>query len=203
MSKITIEQVEKLQARANVSIEEAKDALENCDGDILEALIQLEKEGKTAAPGSGAYSTNGNAQEQNEQGSYSQGSPHIDYGQGNGQYKESDFSKQAKSVWQSFLGLLRKGNTNHFVVSKNQEEVIRMPITLLVLLLLIFNGAALIALLIFLFLGFKYSFDGPNMGKQSINNVMNTASDVAEDIKDSVKNSTAAADEGQNDNESE
>ncbi len=208
MSKITIEQVEKLQQRANVTYEEAKDALEKNDGDILEALIQLEKDGKTTQPGGGAYSTNGqtgsdpgynnnqgssgqnNQYNQNQnQNNYNQSGPNMNYNQRPRQ--ESDFSKQAKSVWRSFLDLLHKGNINHFVVSKHDNEVIRMPINILIILLIIFNGAALIALIIFLFLGFKYSFDGPNLGKDSINNVMNSASDTAENIKENVKNSTA------------
>ncbi|MDR2615905.1 MAG: ubiquitin, partial [Oscillospiraceae bacterium] len=46
----TLEQVEKLRERANVSFEEAKAALDEADGDLLDALILLEKQGKTAAP---------------------------------------------------------------------------------------------------------------------------------------------------------
>ncbi|MDY5103377.1 MAG: UBA/TS-N domain protein, partial [Agathobacter sp.] len=37
------EKVEKLKERANVTYEEAKQALEACDWDILEAMIYLEK----------------------------------------------------------------------------------------------------------------------------------------------------------------
>lgn len=230
MSKITIEQVEKLQSRANVSYEEARDALEKCDGDILEALIQLEKDGKTAKPGGGAYSTNNQAgpdpygdnsscgqnQDQNsgyrnyqgsqynngpsggqggQNGQGNQGGPQMNYQQG--QYRESDFSKQAKSVWKSFLELLHKGNINHFVIRKNGQEVVRMPINILVILLIIFNAAALIALIVFLFFGFRYSFEGPARGNQSFNDVMDSASSTADDIKENVKN--AASDDQNSD----
>jgi hypothetical protein len=54
---ITIEQVEKLVKLSGVSFEEAKQALEAADGDILEAIIALEQEGKTAKQ-TGAYNTN-------------------------------------------------------------------------------------------------------------------------------------------------
>ena len=47
MNNITLEQVEKLRAHANVSFEDARDALEKAGGDMLEAIIRLEKEGKT------------------------------------------------------------------------------------------------------------------------------------------------------------
>ena len=48
-----LEKVEKLRQRADVSYEEAKEALESCDWDILDALILLESQGKVKAPASG------------------------------------------------------------------------------------------------------------------------------------------------------
>ena len=44
--KITIEKVEKLMDKADVSYEVANEALEKAGGDIIEAIISLEKEGK-------------------------------------------------------------------------------------------------------------------------------------------------------------
>ena len=41
------EKVEKLRERADVSYEEAKEALENSNWDILDAMIYLEQNGKT------------------------------------------------------------------------------------------------------------------------------------------------------------
>ncbi len=43
MGNITLEQVDLLIQRANVSYTEAKEALEQCDGDVVEALLYLEK----------------------------------------------------------------------------------------------------------------------------------------------------------------
>lgn len=40
---ITIEQIDELRKRLDVSYEEAKEALEACNGDMLEAIIYLEK----------------------------------------------------------------------------------------------------------------------------------------------------------------
>ena len=51
------EKVEKLREKANVSYEEAKEALERSNGDILDAMILLEKEGKTKKAGAESYST--------------------------------------------------------------------------------------------------------------------------------------------------
>lgn len=42
----SIEQIDLLRKRANINYEEAKKILENCNGDIVEALIYLEKNKK-------------------------------------------------------------------------------------------------------------------------------------------------------------
>lgn len=52
---ITIEQVEELRKRVNVSYEEAKLALEEVNGDILEAVINLEKKNKITPPEGGGF----------------------------------------------------------------------------------------------------------------------------------------------------
>ena len=44
---INLEQIDELRKRTNVSYQDTKKALEECNGDILEALIYLEKQKKT------------------------------------------------------------------------------------------------------------------------------------------------------------
>lgn len=51
------EKVEKLREHANVTYEEAKEALENSNWDILDAMIYLEKNGKTRESQRAEYST--------------------------------------------------------------------------------------------------------------------------------------------------
>lgn len=54
MATITLEQVDLLMQRANVSYTEAKEALERCNGDVVEALLYLEKAEKINPPKSAA-----------------------------------------------------------------------------------------------------------------------------------------------------
>ena len=55
---VTLEQVEALRARAEVSYEEARAALEDSGGDLLDALISLERAGKLRPDGArGAFFT--------------------------------------------------------------------------------------------------------------------------------------------------
>ena len=48
-------------------------------------------------------------------------------------------------------------------------------------------GTVLFALAIGLFCGLRYSFRGPNLGKESINNAMNRAADAAESVKNEIR----------------
>ena len=53
-----IEMVEKLMAKANASYAEAKQALENNNWDMLDALIELERQGKVrSGAGTASYTT--------------------------------------------------------------------------------------------------------------------------------------------------
>ena len=52
-----LEKVERLRERADVSYEEAKKALEECNGDLLDAMVYLEKQGKVKKPGKTSYTT--------------------------------------------------------------------------------------------------------------------------------------------------
>ncbi len=56
--EITLEQVEKVRGCTGVSYEEAKAALEECGGSVLDAVILLEQRGK-AGGGPAGYSTRG------------------------------------------------------------------------------------------------------------------------------------------------
>lgn len=53
MAEITLEQVEKLRARCDLGYEEARALLEQCNGSVLDALIELERQGRATSPDSG------------------------------------------------------------------------------------------------------------------------------------------------------
>jgi hypothetical protein len=238
---ITIEQVEQLTSRTGVSYADAKAALEAADGDLLEALIALERDGKTGHQ-SAAYSTNGavpqpygagGADGQGDGGSgfgngdgggrgrgggagsdFGQGGSAGTggsfgpdgagragggYGSGGGSYGAgnpySDAYKQNTSgfgdvlgkLWQGIVNLFHHGNINHFEVFHRGQNIISIPTTVLVLLLIFGFWFVLPAIVIGLFFGCRYRFRGPDLGRDSINKAMDTAGDTAESIKQSVK----------------
>lgn len=161
------EMVETLREKANVSYEEAKQALEASNWDLLDAILLLESEGKIASETS-SYSTRA-AQSPCEEEE---------------RPRHRGFHNGMKWLARSLGKLLRIGNTNSIVISRCDQELFSLPITVFVILLLCSVWTILIAMLISLFFGVRYSFIGPNLGKESINRVMDKASDMAENVKE-------------------
>lgn len=167
-----LEKVEKLRERANVTYEEAKKALEEHDGDLLEAMIALEKEGKTKQPKQESYSTT-----YEKQASYTNVKDKVD-----NQFKEETrtFGSKIKHLAQI---LWEKGSANYFLMKRHDEIVIRVPVWVFVVVLLFAWHTVLPLMLISLFFGCKYEFVGED-DLNSINKAFDKAGKMADKAKD-------------------
>ncbi len=178
----TLEQVEKLCAKANISYEEAKTALDATNGDLLEAIIYLEKQGKVQAPtGGGYYSSEKKADISAESGK--ENHQHTNHNSDN---KENSFISFIKNAWELCLKMIRKGNRNSFIVLKDEETKASFPITVLVLLLIFAFWVTIPLIIIGLFFDLRYRFIGPDFNSSNINDAMNSAADAAENLKKSM-----------------
>ena len=177
---ITLEQVEKLKERANVSYEDARSALEYTDGDLLEAVIYLERQGKIVSPETGSYNTqHGPHGHRHKEGDrFGEDRPY--------EYHGPTIGQQLRYFWRKFCELVRKTNANQFEVSRDGRSLISMPVTLLIISILCFFWVTLPLLIIALFFGCRYRFVGPDFGKDAINNVMDQVANTADDLKRSV-----------------
>ena len=209
---ITLEQVEKLRERANVSYEDARAALESTDGDLLEAVIFLEKQGKIAGPEMSSYNTRTGG-ERDGYDAYDGQKGKRNYhrrGQPYGYEQREQYKRQGPTIgeqmhyfWEKLCELVKKTNTNQFEVNKDGRSVISMPVTLLIVSLIFFFWVTVPLLVIALFFGCRYRFAGPDFGKVTINDVMDQAADTAENIKRSVmtEQSTSQSPGNSDDNE--
>ena len=150
------EMVETLRAKANVTYEEAKAALEASDWDMLDALVLLESEGKVnSVP---EFST---------------------------KEKADETCRSARKVKGSLSNLgawLRKmitlGNQNQFVISRKGAEMVAMPITVMALLMVLVWPFSLIVLFAGFLLGTRYAFRGPDINA-TVSDFVNKAQDKA------------------------
>ena len=168
-----LEQVERLREKANVSYDDAKIALDATNGDLLDAIIYLEKEGKVSAPAGGGYynsqKSGGVSDEQTVKGQKAN----------NG----DSFLELMKRFGRFCAKLINKGNTNTFEVTKGGEVKTSFPITALVLLVVFLFWITIPLIIIGLFFGFRYRFRGPDLGKDAVNDVMDSAANAVDNLK--------------------
>lgn len=165
-----LEKVERLRERANVSYEEAKKALDECGGDLLDAMVYLEKQGKVKNPGKTSYTTR-----------YEEPENFGDVGK---EQKNSSGIKDMLNRFFSWCGrTIQKGNQTFFRVDRNGENIIRIPVTVFVLLAVLFFWILFWVLVAGLFLGCRYSFEGVGDVHVDVNKAMDRAADAADSIK--------------------
>ena len=171
------EKIEKLREHANVTFEEAKQALEAAQGDILDAMIWLEKHGKVKGPSESVHST-----KYEDQPTYRSVSEKVK--ESTAKEKEnsagSRFKNGVKRVWRFFTG-------NYFVITKDGREIVVLPLLVVLAALIFLFFFTIITLVVLLFLGFHYSFRGRN-SMDSVNEVMDKASGAATEFADKVRN---------------
>ena len=161
------EKVEKLKEKADVTYEEARDALQKADGDILEALILLEKEGKAKKPGN-SYSTEYDRSEEKnkKEGDKSEKGKHKG--------KACGFIEKTKE-------LFRKSITNYLVIKSKEDTKAKIPILAAVVILIFAWHISVVAIIVSLFFGCRYSFEGED-DMESANKACDTVCDKAEEI---------------------
>ena len=159
------EKVEKLREKANVTFEEAKAALEEANGDLLDAMILLEKQGK-AETKKESYSTKDEPSDLAV----------IEEEEGDGKKRGNAFTDKLKALW-------HKSCENYFVVEHNDEKIVNIPIWVFIIILVFAWHVILVAMIVALFFGCKYSFAGKDEMKTA-NEVCNKVSEAAEKVKE-------------------
>jgi len=177
----TLEHVEKLRTMANISFAEAKTALDAANGDLLEAIILLEKQGKIIAPTGGGYynsQTAGGSSVSSSDFRWEKGNHNCHHGEG--------FTSLMKKFGRFCVKMIRKGNANSFEVVKSEESKASTPVTGLALMLIFVPWITIPLLIIGLFFGFRYRFSGPDFSGNTVNDAMNSAAEAAEKFKKSI-----------------
>ena len=186
-----LEKVQQLKEHADISYEEAKEVLERANGDLLEAVILLERENRISSPKTGGYyhskeeaKTVPTEPEAKSRQSYEKDkADRISIGEVLG-----DFFRWAGKI-------LHKGNVNSLRVEKDGGSVMQIPITLLVILLFAAFWVVIPLAIIGLVFGYRYGFQGPDFDNTKVNRTVDKVSDatlravdtVAKTAKDTAK----------------
>lgn len=173
-----LEKVELLRAKTGVSYEEAKNALEACDYDALDALIYLEKLGQINNPGVASYTTASDRK-----------SEEFELAQAN--YEKSCKGKTIGDAINGFFDwcgrIIRKGCETTFEVTRHGKKLVVVPVIVLVLCILFAFWVILPLLIVGMFMDCKYRFIGFESTSIDINDVCDKASNACENLKNDIK----------------
>ena len=187
------QKVEQLVNKAGCSYEDAKTALEGCEWDMLDAVISLERDGKISKetaeqkteepieiiPEVSADKVSGNNSQQityvyaEGQGGNNAGGENTDNSQ-----KEP---KGVRKLWNRIKSILM--NNRMLVVKSNGQQIVDLPIVIPLIALIAFFWATLILAGVAMVFGCRFHFEGEDLGKTTINNTMDKATDYAEKVR--------------------
>ncbi len=144
--------IEKLRKQAQVSYEDAREALEMTEWDVLDAYVWLEARGKV-----GSMVVEEEAEENTEN--------YVE------EKKEETMNNENVKQDENLIAkLLRMGRENRLVARNKNGRMGSLSIWGLVFVVLFFRKAALILFLFGLLMQVKFSFEGPDMKKPRTNN---------------------------------
>lgn len=172
MSEGNIEKVQKVVEMTGVSYADAKDALEQAGWDVLSAVISLEEQGKTERR-SASYSTRppADASAMSEEMRATQS-------QWDRETRQTAFSESACS----FGRRLRDFLLIRLYVEHDGRQVAIVPMFLVIAILVLFRCIALVAVIVSLFFGVRYRFEGLDAVTIDVNGTMDKVADIADSI---------------------
>ena len=196
------EMTENLSRKANVTLEEAKAALENGDWNMLTATHLLEQEKFRKMQELEAVAAGGEAMavqiapEPQAEAAEVAGAEAVETAQtaeavegATAQTEKAQkrcHGEDLKKLGRAIARLVARGNRNRFEVRKGDEKVMDVPVTALVILMLCAFWVCLPLLVIGLFAGCRYRFSGQDLGREGLNGALAKAADAADRMKKTV-----------------
>lgn len=170
-----LEKVELVREKTGVDYQDAKDALEACDYDVLDAIIWLENAGK-ADTHTASYETTGTTT--------SYASPEMRQAQE--EYHAHSRKTKIGEIFATFCNqlrnLIRAGADMTFIAEREGHNVISVPLLIVVVGMLVW-GASIWLMIVGLFFGFRYRIEGASPVTIDVNEAMDKVADAAESIK--------------------
>lgn len=179
------EMVQKLVEKTGVSYADASEALDKANGDLLDAALFLEENGKIEKK-SGSYSTTAETSRENGKADREAPGPEITPNKAEKHEARTAESEKIKNffrrVWRFLL------DNRVIAVNNSGRQVINIPVLFAAILMLSLFWLIVILLLISLIKGWQYSFEGPQLGNENVNEASrefgNTIQGLSQDIQE-------------------
>lgn len=173
--------VDKLKNKANISYEEAKDALEKSNWDMLEAMLYLEAHGKVQKPSLSIFYTNESKESYNENGE--EVNLKKDTNENNFENKNS-----FEGVFEAICKAIDTCNNIFIEIIRNSRVILKIPFTVLIVLLFFAFWIVIPLMIIGLFFNMEFLVSSKKIDVDKINKVFKETSKVVKDVKGKFTN---------------
>ncbi|EJT6170967.1 ubiquitin [Clostridium perfringens] len=173
--------VDKLKNKANISYEEAKDALEKSNWDMLEAMLYLEAHGKVQKPSLSIFYTNESKESYNENGE--EVNLKEDTNENNFENKNS-----FEGVFEAICKAIDTCNNIFIEIIRNSRVILKIPFTVLIVLLFFAFWIVIPLMIIGLFFNMEFLVSSKKIDVDKINKVFKETSKVVKDVKGKFTN---------------
>ena len=174
-----LEKVELVREKTNTSYEQAKNALEACDYDVLDAIVWIETTGAVGAQGTDTKVATFEIANDSPLVVYETPQAQEEHHEEN---KETKMGKAWRNFRSTFKDVIRSGMDTSFVAERGGERIFALPVLFVVLGMFIW-GATLWLLVIGLFFGLRYHLEGTGSLAEGVNEAMGKAAEAADSIK--------------------
>ncbi|MBE6053777.1 MAG: ubiquitin [Clostridium sartagoforme] len=172
--------IEKLMNKAKINYEDAKDALENSNWDILDAILYLEVKGKVNGPSISTFYTNDNIENHNEENKISIYNKK--------EYKnKSGRSNEFQGVFEAICKSIDTCNNIFLEITKGGRIFLRIPMTVLILLLLFTFWIVIPLFIVGLFFDIEFYVSTNRVNTDKVNKILKDILLIVRKLKEEIK----------------
>lgn len=167
--------IDKLKDKANISYEEAKEALENSNWDILDAFLYLEEKGRVEKPSVSIFYTN-----------------EVGYSEKSGEIVKIEETKYKtnnsyQGVFEVICKYIDTYNNIFLEIKKKDRLILKLPLTVVIVLLLFMFWIIIPLTIVGLFFDIKLYVYSKRVNTDKANRVLSDISEGAKIVKEKFK----------------
>lgn len=171
-----LKSIDKLRSKADISYEEAKNALELNEWDILDAMMYLEEKGKVKKPSISIFYTNEYKEGYNKDFN-------ID------ENNKDSFNKRSvfEGFFESVCKIIDTGNNIFLAIKKDNKIILKIPLTALGLLVFFTFWLVIPSVIIALFFDIEFYLLSNRVKTEKVNKVFKKISEEVNKVKKEFK----------------
>ena len=167
------EKVQKIKEKTGVSYTEAVEALDRCNGDILDAIVYLERSGRTSERNTATFTSSVNKNDKESD----------NLAHATAEYDRNSEKDGIDTFVDGVKVLLRKSIDTSFVVERFNKKIVDVPVLVLIICFIFTFWIILPLLVVGLFFDCRYRFVGVGKVTVDVNKFCDRAADGATNIK--------------------